>query len=269
MKSIVKGVSVAVALYVVTGVAQAADGVLLVQKMTTAGGTPQTHQIHIESKRMRAESVGPRGEKQTVIFDGAKQVLSIVDSERKTYTEMTKAEIEALGGQMAGMMAQMEQQLKSLPPEQRAQVEAMMKGRGMGAVGAPKIEYKKVGTDTVGKWTCDKYEGYADGKKTSDLCTVDPKVLGFSAADFAITRELADFFKKLMPAGAAQMFSIGTPEDQGFSGIPVRSVVTVGGRQMTSEITEVSRQTFPDSIFQVPAGYQKQGLGGRRGNPNP
>jgi hypothetical protein len=265
MTSIVKGVSVAVALYVVTGVAQAADGVLLVQKMTTAGGTPQTQQIHIESKRMRAESVGPRGEKQTVIFDGSKQVLTIVDSERKTYTEMTKAEVDALGG----MMAQVEQQLKSLPPEQRTQLEAMMKGRGMGAAAAaPKIQYKKVGTDTVGKWTCDKYEGYADGKKTADLCTVDPKVLGFSAADFAITRELADFFKKLLPASAAQMFSIGTPEDQGFSGIPVRSVVTTGGRQIASEITEVSRQTFADSLFQVPAGYQKQGFpGGGRGNP--
>ena len=222
MRSIVKIVSFAVMLCVLGGVAQAADGVLLVTRTTTTGSEPRTNQVQIESKRMRAESSGAAGEKMIVLFDGTKQVMRLIDNEKKTYTEMTKEDVDALGGQMSAMMAQMEQQLKSLPPEQRAQVEAMMKGRGMGAGAAvaPKVQYKKVGTDTVGKWTCDKYEGYADGKKTSDVCTVDPKTLGFSASDFDITRELAAFFTKLMPANAAQVFSIGVGGGQGFSGHP-------------------------------------------------
>jgi hypothetical protein len=127
----------------------------------------------------------------------------------------------------------------------------------MGASGS-KTEYKKTGTDTVGKWTCDKYEGYRDGQKVQEVCTVDPKVLGFAAADFAVTKELAAFFEKLMPNAASQMIRLGTPEEQGFSGVPVRTTTTAGGQPMTSEITEVKRQAFPDSTFQVPAGYQKQ-----------
>ena len=246
--------------------AQAADGVLLVMKTTADGGTPQTSQVQIDGRRMRSESFGDRGEKQVVVFDGTKKVMMLIDESKKTYTEMTEAELEAVGGQMSGMMAQLEQQMKSLPPEQRAQLEAAMRGRGSPMPSlATKIQYAKAGTGTVGKWTCDKYEGTSGGQKVSEVCTVDPKALGFTAADFAVSRELVAFFKKLVPAGGASMFSIGTPEDQGFSGVPVRTVSSAGGRQVTSEITEVSRQTFPDAVFQAPAGYQKTSMMGGRG----
>ena len=226
---------------------------------------------------MRAESSGPTGGKQVVMFDGGKEVLTMVDPDKKTYTQLTRADVDALGAQMAGAqsqmsaaMAQMEQQLKSMPPDQRAQVEAMMKGRmgGAGTPGAaaPKIQYRKAGTATVGKWTCDKYDGFEGAQKMSEVCTVNPKALGFAASDFEVTKQLMAFFKRLMPQMANQMFSIGTPEEQGFSGVPVRQMITVGRRRITTEISEVSRQTFPDSLFQVPAGFQKTDfMGGGRG----
>jgi hypothetical protein len=265
MKIAVKSITLAGALSVLTATAAAADGILLVTKTTAGGGAPATSQVQIDGRRMRAEAIGERGEKQIVVFDGTKKVMMLIDDSKKSYTEMSEADIEALGSQMSGMMAQIEQQMKNMPPEQRAQVEAMMRGRGGAMPGAtgPKIAYTKVGTDTVGKWTCDKYEGSSGGQKVSEVCTVDPKVLGFTAADFAVSRELAAFFRKIMPS--AQMFSIGTPEDQGFAGVPVRTISFGGGRQITSEITEVTRQTFPDSVFQAPAGYQKTSMMGGRG----
>src|SRR5581483_10007160 len=183
----------------------AADGILIVQKTTTAGGT-QTHEVQIEQNRMRAETagMGARGGMdagpQAIIFDGAKQTLWIVNEARKTYSEMTKADVDRLGGQMSAMMAQMQEQMKNMPPEQRARMEAMMRGRGApGAGAAPKTTYKKIGSDTVGKWKCDKYEGYQGDKKVSELCTVEPSVLGFTAADFQVTKELAQFFGSMMP----------------------------------------------------------------------
>jgi hypothetical protein len=261
MSGMIKNIAFASALLVLTGTAQAADGVLLVTKVTAGSGAPQTSQVQIDGRRMRAETFGERGEKQVAIFDGAKKVMILVDDSKKTYAEMTEADVEAIGGMMAGMMAQMQ----SLPPEQRAQMESMMKGRGMAMPGAPapKIQYTKTGTGTVGKWTCDKYEGSSGGQKVSEVCTVDPKALGFAAADFEISRDFAAFFKKLMPMGGGEMFSVGTPE-QGFSGVPVRTVSSVGGQQVTTEITEISRQTFPDTVFQAPAGYRKtDSMGGR------
>jgi hypothetical protein len=250
----------------------AADGILLVQKETGSSGV-RTNQIQIEKDRMRIENSGS-GERQAFVFNGAKQVLWIINFDKKTYNEMTKEEIDRLGGQMtdamATMKAQMEERMKNMPPEQRQRMEEMMRGRMPGGGAMPslaKTDYRKVGTERVGKWTCDKYEGYQNNQKKSEVCTVDPKDLGFTASDFEVTRQLAEFFKKLMPQNADQMFSIGKSEDQGFSGVPVKRVVYMGQQQTVSEVTDVRRESFPASTFEVPSGFQKQAFGpgaGRR-----
>ena len=58
--------------------------------------------------------------------------MRLIDDDGKTYNEMTKADVDRMGGQMDGAMAQMQEQMKSMPPEQRARMEALMKGRGGG-----------------------------------------------------------------------------------------------------------------------------------------
>ena len=254
-----KHAPLAVALCLLTRPLLAADGILIVEK-TTTGNATKTNQVQIEKTRMRAETDGPNGGKQVIVFDAGAQVMRLIDYEKKTYTEMTKADVEKAGAQVAGAMAQMQEQMKNLPPAQRAQMEAMMKN--MPGMAPPvKTEYRKTGADQVGKWRCDKYEGYQNNQKTSDLCTVDPKTLGFTPADFQISQQLGEFFQKLMPQAAEQMFTLGKNDPQGFSGIPVRRTVTVLGRQSVIELTDATRQTFPDSLFAIPAGFQKQAFG--------
>lgn len=53
-------------------------------------------------------------------------------------------------------------------------------------------------------------------------------------------------------------------EDQGFSGVPVRRM-SFGSSPTTTELTDVTRQTFPDSTFAVPSGFKKESspFGGR------
>jgi hypothetical protein len=252
----------------------AANGVLIAQKVTN-GSTTTTTQSQIEPTRMRSEIASSAGRKQTVVFDGTAQVMRMIDDDAKTYTEMAKADLERMRGQVDGAMAQMQERLKNMPPEQRARMEALMKGRGaaMTAAAGPPTEYKKVGTDKVGRWTCDKYEGTKNGEKVSEVCTAAPSALGLTPADFEVTRQLAEFFKSMMPQAADGLFafSIGstTQNPNAFSGLPVRFVSFRGGTiQTVSEVTEASRQNFPDALFQVPAGYQKRefpGMGRGRG----
>ena len=240
-------------------------GILIVEK-TTTGTTAQTSQVQIEGSRMRVDSAGASGEKQTIIFDGAKQVMWIVNVDRKTYSEMTKADMDRIGGQAAGAMAQMQEQLKNMPPEQRAMVEKMMQGRGMmpaaGAPPAPKTVYRPAGNDKVGKWTCNKYDGYQGSQKTAEVCAVASETLGFALADFDVSRQLGEFLGKLMPQNADRVFSVGRADEQGFSGVPVRRVIWTGQAQTIVELTDVSRQSFPASTFELPAGFQKEAFGG-------
>lgn len=260
MKSMTSKVAPLVAtLFIAFAVASlhAADGVLIVEHVTSGGNT-RTTEMQIEKTRMRIDLGG----KQFLIFDGAKQVLDLINVDKKTYIEMTKADLERLASQMQGATARMQAQLEKMPPAQRKQMETLMKDRGMGAVA--KTEYKRAGSGQVGKWSCDRYEGFQNGTKISELCTVDPRVLGLAATDFAVADQAAAFFKTALPQGNSQFFGIGKIEDQGFSGFPVRSVFTVAGQQTTTELSEVGRQAFADALFAVPAGYTKQPpIGGR------
>ena len=240
-------------------------GVRLVEQTTTAGEATQTHQVMIDKESMRVEHNAPSGDKGTVLFDGARQVIWLVNHDKKTYTEMTRADVDAMSERMAAAMAQMQEHMKHMPPEQRARMEEMMKSRLGGAMATPvKITYRKVGTDTVGKWKCDRYDGYHDAQKVAELCTVDPTTLGFLPEDFEVSKKLAEFFRRLMPQNADNVFRLGNAEDQGFSGVPVKRMFTVGQRQTVTELTEVTREQFPASTFAVPAGFQRQALGGRQ-----
>jgi len=240
--------------------AAAADGVLVVET-STVNGTPRATQIQIERSRMRTEIAGQNGATQVVVFDGTKQILYMIDPVAKTYSEMTKADVDAAGAQVGDAMAQMQKALEGMPPAQRAQMEAMMKGRlgglPVGGGAAAKTEYRRAGTSKVSKWTCDVYEGYQNNAKTGEVCTVSASALGFTATDFEVSRQLAAFMRGLIPQGADQVFQAGRVQEQGYEGVPVRRTSTIAGREVTTELTSVARQTFPDSSFAVPEGFTK------------
>ena len=221
---------------------------------------------------MRAELTGATGEVQIVVFDGPQQVLRIISVPRKSYSEMTKADADRMGAQLAAAMAVMKDKVANMPPEQRAKMEALMSQLGTaGPVGGPggRPEYRRAGSDKVGKWPCDKYEGFRNGKKVSEVCTVEPKVLGLTEADFDVTKQVASFFEKMLPQGVDQLVGVGRVEAQGFAGIPIRRTAYDGDKVLSiSEVTEVKRENFAASTYEVPAGFQKQtmgrGAGGRQ-----
>jgi hypothetical protein len=244
----------------------AAEGVLVVQK-NTIGGRVRTGQLQIERDRMRTDIESPTGQKQIVMFDGPKQVLTIVYVDRKAYSEFTKADADQIGLQISPAVRE---QMAKMPPDQRTSLEAMLQGRS--ATTPPvKMEYRKTGTDKVSKWTCDKYEGFQANVKKMEICTVPAKTLGVTPGDFDIAKQMAAFFAKMSPAApAATTLEIGTPETVGFSGVPVRTIGygSKGEVVYTSEVVDITRQNFPASTYEVPAGFQKQApFAGRGAKP--
>lgn len=258
MTSRLFAVCATVALALAAETALAADGVLIVQRVTS-GATTTTSQIQIEKTRMRSE-IGAGADAQILIFDGAKQTVYVVTPARKSYLELTKAELEKMAVMMQTMMAQLE----NLPPAQREQVRTMMAGRGLSTSPAP-MTYKRTGSDKVGKWACDKYDGYRNDQKVSEICTTSPDALGLTVADFAVTQQLTEFIRTALPQMGDQVSFLGRGDADGYAGFPIRSSMTVAGFATAVEVTEVSRQTFPDTLFEIPAGFTRQGMMGGRG----
>jgi hypothetical protein len=239
--------------------AAAAEGVVIAQQITS-GTTVTRTEVQIERTRMRTV-VTTGTETQVVIFDGAKQTMYVINPARKSYLEITKAELDRMAGMMQGMMAQM----ANLPPAARAQMEGMMRGRGMAApAAAERTLYKRVGADRVGRWTCDKYEGYRADQKVTERCTATPAALGLTAADFAVTQQLAEFVRTALPQAADQVATLGQTEADGFTGFPLRTVSVSGDRTTVTEVTAASRTTFDDAIFAIPADFTRQSMMGGR-----
>jgi hypothetical protein len=194
------------------------------------------------------------------IFDGDAQVARIVNMERKSYTEMSKADMQKMSQQMSAAM----DKLKDLPPAQRAMAEKMMAGRGMSGRGpaAAPIAYKAAGADKAGQWACTKYDGTRGSEKVLELCTVEPGALGLTPADFEAARQLAEFMKSLMPQMADQIATVGTPAEQGFAGYPIRrSHFSNGKVTSVSELKEIKREAIPASAWQAPAGFKRENPG--------
>jgi hypothetical protein len=238
--------------------AEAADAIQMVQR-TTTGAEVRTTQVQLDKTHLRTEITDASGAQQIVLFDGAKQTMYMINMEKKTYMEMTQADLERMAAQMQGAMATMQSQMANMPPAQRAQMEQMMRGRGMAGMNTPvKTEYKRSGTDRVGRWTCDKYDGYESGQKVSELCTVPATALGFNLTDLDVTRQMAEFYSKLAPQNASQFSGVGRMENDGFTGFPVRRVLNILGKQTVIEVTEAGHVNLPASQFELPAGLTKQ-----------
>ena len=240
----------------VSMIGQSADGIVITQRVTS-GGAPLTIRVHIDATRMRTEMEGPSGVANVTIFDGGTQVLYMVDPARKTYSEMTKADVDRLSAQLQLGAAQMQSQLEKLPPAQRAQLEGMMKG----------VERTRTGSDGVGRWTCDKYDLTMNGQKIGEVCSVSLTTLGFGAADFDVMRQMGAFYSGMAPQTPGQLPGPGGIDPGGGSDFPVKTVLMGPGGTVTTEVIEAGRQTFSDAVFAVPAGFTNQefmgGTGGR------
>ena len=238
----------------------AAQGVVIAQTVTTNGKATMS-EVQVTQQQMRADIDSPNG-RQTVIFNGPKQVLYMINTARKTYVEMTKADADQLSAQMSGMMAQAAKMLESMPPAQRAQMEAMLKGRG-GAAAAP--QYTRTGSDKVGRWTCDKYDVTMNGQKIGEVCSVNPTVLGFGARDFDVMLQMGAFYSAMAPPMAGGLTGPAGIDPRGGSDFPVKTVMIFPGGTATTELIEAGRRTFADALFTVPAGFTKQDSNGAMG----
>jgi hypothetical protein len=245
-----------------------AQGVVMVMRQVS-GAQTTTSQTQMDRNHVRAE-VQANGESNAVVFDGSADVIRMINLSRKSYTEMSRADVQQMQQQLSGMMAKMEAQLKNLPPEQRKMFEDMMKGRGGMPGGAatppaaPRMTYKATGNDKVGQWACTRYDGYNGAEKVTELCTVQPSAIGLNESDFAAMKQMAEFMKALVPDAAAQFSVNTTVAEQGFAGFPIRHVSFRNGKPADStELLEVRREAIPASAWEVPAGFSRQQMGGR------
>ncbi len=216
--------------------------------------------IYIDKDRLRMEISGTE-DKQVIIFRGDKNVFWIINMDEESYTEMTQEDMQKLKAKMDDMQKMMTEQMKNMPEEQRKMMEQMMPSGMSGKKAAKTIYKKKASGQKVGKWSCDHYEGFKDGKKDSDMWTASWDQIGIQRGDVSAFNKMAEFFEAISQ-DAIDFMKIGSEEweiEQGISGVPVKWIDYIDGKENSlGEMKEILKQDLKDSMFELPSGFEKE-----------
>jgi len=236
---------------------------VVVEMEVTATDAPERagseiFQAQGEMTRMDSPSAG--GKDSSVIF--REQTMYFVDHDKKVCQKISKQELDQLSGQLGAMMKEMEK----LPPEQRAMMEKMMKGKVPGARKPPTQRVERGGSDQVGEYTCTIYTVYSDEEKVQEVCLADASVGANIAEAMEAFHALARFTEGLMEVAQNMPFvkSIEIPfkEMHEMDGFPVRTRTFNGEGQVVLERTlkSVMRREIESELFEIPEGYKVKSL---------
>ncbi|MBW8887840.1 MAG: DUF4412 domain-containing protein [Fibrobacteres bacterium] len=228
-------------------------GVTITQLMKQLDGDkpPMTNLIHLEGDKARIDM--GQNPSNYVVYRGDKNAFWMIDTQKKTCTVMTEKDLEAMHAKKDAIMAKLREQMKSLPPERQKMMEEMMAKMASGGAQAPRITYRKIGDGgKVEGWSTEKYEGYRDSAKVSELWTAAPKSIGLQEADVKVVTDMAKFFQK---------FAKGMPDlignkENGLEGVPVKSIGYKDGKPTwESDLKSVKKESLDASLFEMPAGF--------------
>jgi hypothetical protein len=214
-----------------------------------------SEQILLDANRMRLDS--DDGKSVMFLTDGGRNRMVMLDKNRNQYQEIDEQTMKEMAQQMSGMMAQMEAQMKNMPPEQRAMMEKMMKGKmPQAAAAAPKTVYTAKGSGSVNGFSCTKYEGDRSGQKESEVCAALPAQLKLTPADLEVFEKMRQFSSTLVSALANSPVRVSAPTgyglESGYEGFPVQKTEFDNGQATKrSELKSITRANFADADFSL------------------
>ena len=215
---------------------------------TTEGTGGDLTSLTIAQGKIRTDS----GKTTTVLLDPGAGAMTLIDHTKKTFTKITKADLDAIVKQLTDMMA-------GMPPEVQKMMAGRMGGRGGGAV----VDFQPTGAaSNVGGRPCKVYQMSIAGKLQSESCLAEAASIDIPAADRATMQAAMAWSKELTDSLAkTPLGSMGNSVPFKNGMIPVRSTTFASdGSRNTSELAAVSTASVSADTFAVPADYKEQPL---------
>lgn len=263
-------------LLILLGAHESVAGVVLTATQTNLS-TRQTSPVtaYIEADRLKV--VMPDA---TVIYRADLNRLWAIQPERRSYTEITAETMQQMGSQlasaqsqMAAAQAQLQAGLAQMAPEQRAMIERMLAGRGLGVAGLggppgpPQVTYTRSGSKMVSGWSCDQYRKTVNGTQQEDLCIVRLATAGLRAEDFQVLDRVSAFVQPIASSPLMPQTDLLSWTEMtraiGYQGMPVDTVIYGGGAPASQQtVSKIERVAIPANAFDLPGGLTKQDLSG-------
>lgn len=230
---------------------------------TREGGSEAGREVSkmiIDGRRLRLQTPDDKG---YMIFLGADQTMYAVDPSSKSYVRFDEALAKQVGATLSQARKQMEEQLKNVPPEQRAMVERMMAGR-MPIADTPKkrspLAVRATSeTKTVDGISCQVSHVLRDGKVEGHLCIASWSDSGVDQSDLRVFRDMAAFYHEILNAMGTNAPDLGGHPFEVFDqldGFPILASEIEDGRTVReTRMRPVDTGKPDDSVFAPPPDY--------------
>lgn len=208
----------------------------------------------------------------SMIYRGDRDIMIMVDHNDKSYVVMDKQTMEKLSGKLNNAMAQMEEAMKNVPPEQREMMKKMMKDKMPGMSGKNHTEpvLKKSGSGTVNGYSCTKYDIYKGNELIRKHCITSWNNIKGGQEISTVMLEMSQFMDEMTrtfadaagPFGSSLEFEMNVFNKlKEMNGFPVKSVELDNGKQESESVFKSSQITTVDSaVFDPPSGYNRQNI---------
>lgn len=248
------------------------------------GDDKQRQRLYLQANRLKTVSFDGNRVTEAIVMDLDAQTIMQIDYKDRTYMTATakeyaetmregfKAMGDTMGGQLQSQMKEMEEQLKQLPPEQRRQLEAMMRQAQQGAQKQAQpavkpedcrpenVEVKRTGKNmTVAGYDASGYQIFNNGTLDSEVW-IAPAITAVREIDpqklERLVREMMKALPQCPPRG--QMFGVDPVWKLMKDGYPVRSVEKDGGS--VTEVVKAESRSLGAGEFQPPSGFARKTL---------
>jgi hypothetical protein len=217
-----------------------------------AGGQSRESMVYVSGNKVRMDTPLEKNKDGYAIVDTDKNTTWFVVPSEKRYIEWSEADAKAMGEKMVQMEKMLKERMATLPPEQRAQVETMLKKMKAGneGEGAPKVDVKATGkTETINGMESAAFE----------VKTGDETLLGWVTQDqpelAKMLRNVQQRMEKMTPPSMRGRQSARTAI--GEKGFPVRVQTLDPEHYRIEEVLAVEKKNVPADLFVVPKDFTK------------
>ena len=231
-----------------------ADGVIITEK-AVAGRTTTINQIHVRGDKARVERFSLLYD-EVLLYDGAADTLYLINYTKKNHVKMARDFADRYEKSVQDRVTKDDETRAGYTPEQRRLFDRQNPDRDNGfTYQAVKTVYKPSGSATVGRWTCNSFEGTRASGKVAEMCTVPEKTVGLTDAELGTLGKLAELYRKLVFRAADDVPHAAREDVEGFAGFAVKRYFLFYGWEVRTEVTSVARGDVPDSVFAIPANF--------------
>ncbi|MFC4309640.1 DUF4412 domain-containing protein [Steroidobacter flavus] len=226
-----------------------------------SGGKATAISTWAQGGMMRVET---KPNESTMIFKD--DTIYAISHKDKSYVAMDRASMKRMAEQLNPALQMLQERMKTMTPEQRAQMEKMLGAKIPNGEAQPAPEIKRTSrNDKINGYGCTYVEVREAGVLTDELCVVPANALKGSAELMASAKKMSVLVNDMMTSMDApwlkQMAQKQIQNFEAIGGIPVISRHFVDGKpQNETSLSSISSETVAASMFDIPAGYTKKDM---------